>query len=86
VHLPRAGAVSFDERDYPVPDPRHLSRFSTRADSIRRQPISFCDHPGKIQNTKDNAVCSGFWTRIGALIQKLPKRVEVGPLMTVSTG
>ena len=48
VHLPRAGAVSFDERDYPVPNPRHLSRFSRRADSIRRQPISFCDHPGRI--------------------------------------
>ena len=85
VHLPRAGAVSFDERYYPVPNARHLGRFSGR----RIRPSSagqFCDHPGKIQNTKDNAVCSGFWTRIGALIQKLPKRVEVGPLMTVSTG
>ncbi len=30
VHLPRAGAVSFDERYYPVPNPRQLSRFSRR--------------------------------------------------------
>src|SRR5436309_9821464 len=84
VHLPRAGAVSFDERDYPVPNPRHLSRFSRRADSIRRQPISFCDHPGRIPEHQTRQLVPAFgW--VGAPGSKASEG-EVGPLMTVSTG
>ena len=48
VHLPRAGAVSFDERDYPIPQSAPSEPIFKTADSIRRQPISFCDHPGRI--------------------------------------
>ena len=82
MHLPRAGAVSFDERDYPVPNPRHLSRFSRRRTPSAVSRSVFATIREEFQNTKDKAVCSLLGEE-GALIQKLPSG-EVGP--TVSTG
>ena len=65
VHLPRAGAVSFDERYYPVPNPRQLSRFSRRRTPSAVSRSVFATIREEFQNTKDKAACSGFWTGRG---------------------
>ena len=62
MHLPRAGAVSFDKRYYPIPQSAPAEPIFRTADSVRRQPTGFATIREEFQNTKDKAVCSGFWT------------------------
>src|SRR6266496_1518145 len=73
VHLPRAGAVSFDERYYPVPNPRHLSRFSRRwIPSVVNRPV-FATIREKFRTPKTRQF-DPLLGEEGALIQKLPER------------
>ena len=84
VHLPRAGAVSFDERYYPVPNPRHLSRFSRRRTLSAVSRSVFATIREEFQNTKDKAVCSGFWTGRGPWFKSF--RGRSWPADDISTG
>ena len=52
VHLPRAGAVSFDERDYPIPQSAPSEPIFKTADSLRRQPTSFATIREKFRTPK----------------------------------
>ena len=72
MHLPRAGAVSFDKRYYPVPNPRHLNRFSRRRTPSAVSRSVFATIREEFQNTKDKAACSGFWTGRGPWFKSSP--------------
>ena len=84
MHLPRAGAVSFDKRYYPIPQSAPAEPIFRTADSVRRQPTGFATIREKFRTPKTRQFVPLLGEE-GALIQKLPSG-EVGPLMTVSTG